>query len=338
MADAHEGGVARVDAAECAPGCPSGYVCSTANGIPVCRAPSGVPLFTHVFLILEENTSLSTLLASENANAAPNFEALRKAYATGANYHGVAHPSLPNYIALTSGGTQGIACDCAPSGDAGACNSGNCTILESSCDCEQGAKNLGDQIETANKTWTAFGEGMGTPCNLADSDAGNYAVRHVPFLYYTDIQSDSTRCSAHVVDYASFDPSSASDFSFIAPNLIDDMHSPFPATQGNITNGDNWIGPVVTRITGSTAFTSGGLLVIVWDEDNDSGIGDPDSPIPVYVISPYAKKGGYSSAATIDHYSLLATLDDGLDLPRLGSAATPRASFADTLADFFPND
>ncbi len=32
-------------------------------------------------------------------------------YAVATNYHGVSHPSLPNYLALTSGGTWGIADD-----------------------------------------------------------------------------------------------------------------------------------------------------------------------------------------------------------------------------------
>jgi len=330
-----DGAFTRIDAAECTSGCPTGYVCSTANGLPVCRAPSGVPLLTHVFLIMEENTSLSTLLASENANAAPNFEAMRKKYATGSGYHGVGHPSLPNYIALTSGGTQGLTCDCFPVGDAGACTGANCSLIENSCDCPQTVKNLADQLETANKSWTAFGEGMGTPCNLFDSDAGNYAVRHVPFLYYDDIQTDLSRCTAHVIDYASFDPKMAPDFTYIAPNLIDDMHNPVPATQGNITNGDTWIAPVVAEIIASSAYKDGGLLVIVWDEDDDSGLLVKDATIPIYVLSPYAKSGGYVSAATLDHYSLLATIEDGMNLPRLGSAGVPRPSTADTLADFF---
>src|SRR5580658_10031374 len=41
-----------------ASGCPAGYTMGTANGLAVCRAPSGIPLFTSVFLILMENTSL----------------------------------------------------------------------------------------------------------------------------------------------------------------------------------------------------------------------------------------------------------------------------------------
>ncbi len=45
---------------------------------------------------------------------------------------------------------------------------------------------MADQLEAANLTWMAFGEDMGTACNTTDS--GNYAQRHVPFLYYSGIQ------------------------------------------------------------------------------------------------------------------------------------------------------
>jgi hypothetical protein len=321
--------------AGCSGGCPADYKCGTANGLPVCRAASGIPLFSNVFVILEENTSLSTLVASINANAAPNFASLRTKYASGTGYHGVSHPSLPNYIALTSGSTQGIGCDCHAQSGQGTCNFYNCTLITGGCTCTQSVKNLADQIEAANKTWGAFGESMGTACNVVDGT--NYAVRHVPFLYYDDVQTNTARCMSHVVDYSLFKVASPPDFTYIAPNLIDDMHNPLPATQKNITDGDTWIGPVVTQITGSAAYKEGGLFVIVWDEDDGSGgITGSNDPIPIFVLSPYAKSGGYMSTLTMDHYSLLATIEDGMGLPRLGKAGMSRPSTADTLADYFP--
>ncbi len=330
---------APAEAGGCGAGCPSGYTCGTANGLPVCRAASGIPLFSHVFVIMEENTSLSTLTTAIDDNAAPNFAKLRASYASGTEYHGVTHPSLPNYIALTSGSPQGVACDCKAEPGQGTCSALTCNLALGSCTCTQAVTNLADQLEAANKTWTAFGEGMGTPCNLIDSAANSYAVRHVPFLYYDDIQTDTTRCTTHVIDYSSFKPATAPVFTYIAPDLIDDMHNPLPATERNITDGDDWIGPVVAAITASSAYEDGGLLVIVWDEDDDSGgLTGTDDPVPIFVLSPYAKSGGFMSVATMDHYSLLATIEDGLDLPRLGNAGVPRPSTADTLANYFPAD
>lgn len=323
-------GSAKPDSSSGCGTCPATYTCGTANGLPVCRAPSGVPLFSKVIVILMENTTLATLQTQMSGTGAPNLAAMKSKYASGADYHGVAHPSLPNYIALTSGDTQGIGCDCKPDPMQGTCNIGTCNLLLGSCSCNKAVAHIGDQIDTAKKSWSEFAEDMGTPCNTVDK--GSYAARHVPFLYYDNVRTDAQRCAARVVDLGKFDPSAAPDFSFIAPNLVHDMHDPFPATATNIQNGDKWIGPEVDMIMKSAAYTSGGLLVVVWDEDDASGgLGGSDDPIPIFVMSPYAKSGGYSSPTKANHYSLLATFEDGMGLPRIGKAgaATP-------LADYFP--
>src|SRR5262249_14021460 len=148
--------------------------------------------------------------------------------------------------------------------------------------CNNNAMNLGDQLEAAQQSWKAFGEGMGTPCNT--TDGGNYAVRHVPFLYYDDVRGNAARCAAHVVDFSTFDLQNPAKFSFIAPDLVHDMHDPVPATTQNIANGDTWIGPEVTAITTSAAYQQGGLLVVVWDEDDASGgLFGSDDPIAIFV-------------------------------------------------------
>lgn len=117
-------------------------------------------------------------------------------------------------------------------------------------------------------------------------------------------------------------------FNFIAPNLDDDMHDAPVAT------GDTWLGTHLGDILSSSSYKAGGLVIIVWDEDDSSGGYFPpysDDPIGLWVISPYAKSGGYVSTTTANHYSLLATIEDGLALERLGNAAK-----ASPLSDFFP--
>ncbi len=176
---------------------------------------------------------------------------------------------------------------------------------------------------------------MGTPCNLTGST--DYAPRHVPFLYYTNVQQDTSRCMSHVVDYSNFTTDLAGtlpQFAFISPNLTDDMHGTSfltPQTT-DINNGDKWLMANIPTITTSSAFQNGGLLVIVWDEDDGSGgLTGTDDPIALFVMSPYAKTGKYTSPTHADHYSLLATVEDGLGLARLGNAMT-----AQPLTDFFP--
>ncbi len=324
-------------AATCAD-CPTGYACATANGQHVCRAPSGIPLFSTVFVIVMENTSYATLKSDAPTNT-PFLHGLFSTAAYATDYHGVAHPSLPNYLAMTSGaaGTQSdgkpVSCDCAPQGN----DCASCNIL-SSCGCQQQTQHVGDQLEAAKKSWRAYGESMGSACNLASS--GDYAARHVPFLYYADVQSDSARCASRVVDYAGLAADLAGktpELVFIAPNLVDDMHGtsviPNPFGSGaNMKAGDTWLAANVPTITSSPAYLHGGALFIVWDEDDLSGgLTGTDDPVPLFVLSPLASSGGFASSTHADHYALLATIEDGLGLPRLGAAAQ-----ATPLTDFFP--
>jgi hypothetical protein len=308
--------------------CPTGYACGTANGIPVCRSMStSIPLFQNVYVILMENTSLSTLKSAMTGGTAPNLKGWAAAYATASNYQGVGHPSLPNYIALTSGGTQGIGCDCGATPGGSTCSPACNFCFTCSCDVPSTVKHLGDQLEAASKTWMDFGEDMGTACNMTDS--GNYASRHNPFLYYDNVQTPSSRCTSHVVDFGMFNPASPANFNFIAPNLNNDMHS------APIATGDTWLGIHAGAILASSAYKAGGLLVIVWDEDDGSGglcASQMDTtPVGLFLFSPYAKSAGYVSPTAATHYSLLATFEDGLGVGRLGSAGT-----AKPLTDFFP--
>jgi acid phosphatase len=326
--------------------CPNGTSCSSANGIPVCRTPAGIPVFSHVIVIMMENTSLTTLGKSKMT---PYLTGLTSTAASASDYHGAPdgqggaiHPSLPNYLAITSGspgvqmdGTTPVGCDCNPVG--ATCNM--CTPLNTlitNCNCEQNAMHLGDQLEAVSKTWKDYGEGMGTPCNTMSS--GAYAARHVPFVYYQNVQQDpGTRCADHVVDYAgNFATDLAGTLpalSFIAPNLNNDMHGTgIVQTAADITAGDTWLSSNISSMQSSAAYKSGGIIFIVWDEDDYSGVLSNDAPIPLYVLSPYAKSGGYVSPVHANHYSLLATIEDGLGAPRMGGSigATP-------LSDFFPS-
>jgi hypothetical protein len=329
------------DGGPCA-SCPGGYTCGTFNGIQACQSAAGIPLFNHVFLAMMENLSYSTLddAINQDASATANLRMVRDTYASGDDYHGAhsggkaVHPSLPNYISITSGDPQGVSCDCQPLPEAGACGTFSCTLATGSCGCNQAVPNVADQIETAGRTWKAYGEDMGTPCNLVDN--GNYAVRHVPFLYYDSVRENAARCTSHIVDFTNFATDlsasgTAPDFLYVAPNLIDDGHNPQnPADHStNIAEVDTFLGTFVPAVTSSNAYKNGGLLIIVWDEDNSNGIFSNDDPIPIFVMSPYAKKG-FVSHVTADHASLLATIEDGLHLPRLGQAMT-----ATPLVDYF---
>jgi hypothetical protein len=142
---------------------------------------------------------------------------------------------------------------------------------------------------------------------------GEYAARHVPFLYYTDISAAT--CQANVIDYSNFaaalaSTSSLPSYSFITPNLIDDMHD------GTVQQGDTWLSQNVPAILSSPAFTmQHSLLVIVWDEDD----GSQNNQVAFIAVG-YGVKTNYNSSVNYDHYSMLATVEDLLGVPRLGAS------------------
>src|SRR4029079_13602626 len=102
--------------------------------IPRVAPPSvRVPDFTHVVVVVFENHEASSIAGSPDA---PKFNALTRRYATLTNYEAVAHPSLPNYLALVSGSTHGISSDCT--------------------DCAVPARNLADTLAAPGKTWKTY--------------------------------------------------------------------------------------------------------------------------------------------------------------------------------------
>ena len=290
------------------PACVAPFTCSASG---YCASASGVPAFDHVYAVVFENRSLTSV-----AGHAPYFDMLTTMGASASNYVSVAHPSLPNYIAMTSGNIWGDSCDCHP-GTSDSCSATTCSILGGFCSCEHDVMHLGDQLDAASITWREYGEGMGTPCNSTDASATHYAVRHLPFMYYTNVLSNMARCTAHVRDYADFAADMGSyRFTMISPNLCNDMHD---TCGGNaVTHGDTWASTNLGRILAQPGFAAGGhdVLFVVFDEEDGSR---GNAPIPFIVVSPLAHAGHVTTAA-YNHYSLLATWEDSMGLPRLSMA------------------
>jgi phosphatidylinositol-3-phosphatase len=259
--------------------------------------PAAVPTFSHIFVIVMENHEYGSVIGRPEASY---VNSLAATYGLATNYYAASHPSLPNYFALTAGSTFGIASDCTT--------------------CYVNTTNIADQVESSGRSWKAYMEDMPTPCYMGASSS-NYAMKHDPFMYYTDIRNNPARCAAHVVPFAQFgvDMSTGQvpNFVWITPNMCNDTHDCPVAT------GDAWLGNIVPRITGSAAFRNGGVLFITWDEgsSNASCCGDAwGGRVATLVISPRSISGFRSTTAE-NHYSLLRTIEDGFQLGHLGAAA-----------------
>ena len=59
-----------------------------------------IPAFDHIFVVIMENHGYDEIIGSADA---PYLNQLATQCGVAANYTSVAHPSLPNYLALTGG-------------------------------------------------------------------------------------------------------------------------------------------------------------------------------------------------------------------------------------------
>jgi phosphatidylinositol-3-phosphatase len=233
----------------------------------------------HVFVIVMENTSLA------KAMRAPSIASLASKYTLVTNYRAVASPSLPNYLAITSGSTWGITDD-------------NYHALP--------VGGLGAQLTAGGVSWRAYMEGL-TSAGCMRSPYP-YALKHNPFAYY------GGSCPENVVALDALDADLVRDtpsFVWITPGLCHDGHDCALDVAGT------WLEGLVARIVASSAWRDHGALFVVWDEGDGRS-----SVVPLIVAAPDLASNRVD--ASYDHYSLLAGIEDVFGLPRLGAAKNAR--------------
>jgi hypothetical protein len=257
----------------------------------VVRKPPAV--WRHVVWIVMENKAYDQIIGSSNA---PYVNGLARQCGTATNLSAESNPSLPNYIAMTSGSNQGITDDSGPSSHPLA---------------------VASIFSQLGSGWRSLAESM--PSNCALSDSGDfYAVRHNPATYYTNVRS---ACSRNDVPLARRADISAR-FTFITPNLCHDMHS-CPSTgddeAAQTRAGDAWLSGFIPTLLNSSQYKAGSTAIFVtWDEDN----GSAHEHVATLVLSP-STPSGVRSAKPFSHYSLLRTTEDLLGITtHLGQAAT----------------
>jgi phosphatidylinositol-3-phosphatase len=256
-----------------------------------------------VFTIVFENKEQSQILKPE----VQTFWDLAQKYGTADAYITDLHPSLVNYMVMTSGSTQGI-----ENSDPPAKNETN------------DPNNLAEQLDAAGIPWRAYMEDMGEPCRLTSVD--KYVVNHNPFVYYTTLTDDEERCKERVVDLDEHldEDLAAGDrrFMFIVPNQCNNMHDCEPEV------GDAWLKKTVDKILASPGYKNGGALFILFDEGSVRILG-AEANLATIVVSEQLVEPGYSTDTRFDHRSYLATVQDIFELPRFATTkdATPMGEF-----------
>ncbi len=254
---------------------------------------------SHVLVMVMENEENTDIVG---ARAAPYANALIRRYGLATQSFAITHPSLPNYLALTSGSTQEITSDCT--------------------DCRVQAPNIVDQLEAAHISWKAYLEDAPEPC-FKGAGAGGYAKKHNPFIYYDDISGSPARCDKLVgFDQLSSDLRGGRlpTYAWISPNLCDDGHD------CGVAGGDRFLARTVPSLI--RALGPHGFLVLTWDEGaSDAGCCGgvaQGGHVATILVGPDVRRGA-RLRTPVDHYGVLGTVEQTLGLAPLAGAADPRS-------------
>jgi len=228
--------------------------------------------FDQLVVVLMENKNLN-----EVYGPATYMTQLADQFAFSTGWTSITNPSQPNYIALIGGSTFGV------QGDGNHPNLNHPTIV--------------DIMENTSKTWKAFAEdASGTGCGLNPPRGED----HFPFLSFTTITGNSTRC-ANLLPGSSNEVISAfnagTNFIWLTPNECHNMHS------CSVAQGDAWIASWVPALLAAMAGKKAALM-ITFDEGYTT---------PPYIYTAFigpAANLAYKSSAPYPHYSFIKLLED----------------------------
>ena len=262
---------------------------------------SVLPKPNHIVIAIFENHAYQDIIGS---SAAPYINALANDSnsALFTQYYGIEHPSQPNYLDLYSGCNQGVVNDNVP---------GNIPFT---------TVNLGRQLIDTGKTFATYFEDLPS-VGFNGASSGNYARKHNPAANWmgTGTNQIPTTTNQPLFAFPTYDFSQLPTVSYVVPNQNNDMHN--GSDPARITTGDSWFYNNLNAYI-QWAKTNNSLFVLTYDEDDLLA----GNQIVTIFNGPMVKGGQY--AQTLNHYSLLRTIED-----MYGLAHACNASSATSVSD-----
>ena len=270
-----------------------------------------VPLAQHVVLVIEENTSYSTVVGPPATM--PWLVGEGAIYGYSKNYYSNTSGSLLDYLWLASGSSE----------SAFNCNGNSCSSPITD-------NNIFRLMNDEPISWKVYAQSYlnaGGIVTTPDAARGtHYYRRHNGAVWYSDILSNTLGSQGAVVDFEQFliDASNGTlpRFSIIAPDGLYDGHDGSPST------ADAFLQNNVATILSQPDFQPGGsgLLLVTFDNGNN----DVQGQVYTALIGPNVKKGTVSSIY-YQHQNTLRTILDALGLqPYPGGSGS-----AADMSDFF---
>ena len=264
---------------------------------------------SHIVIVMMENHAFNEIVGSANApyinnTLIANGALLTKSFA-------VEHPSQPNYLDLFSGSNQAVVGDATP------------TNVPFS------TPNLAAELIAKGLTFTTFSESLPSVGFTGDSATtvpgqNQYMRKHNPAVNW---QANDAPASNHLLPalnqpFSAFPTtdvgfSTMPTVSIVVPNEQNDMHD------GTVAMGDTWLSQNIEAYR-VWASTHNSVLIVTWDEDDNSGA----NQVATIFNGQHIRAGAYTEASIerapglgVDHFNILRTLENIYGLGTCNAAA-----------------
>src|SRR6266702_4608178 len=158
----------------------------------LCGAKTGSKPSTvkHIMFIFEENRSYRQVVGNPSTLGDPYINnVLVPSCGLATNYHNYSHPSLPNYLALSSGTAKGSASDT------------DCSVVTN---CPQPQASIFSQLGNAGRSWREYAQSM--PANCHPSTGDGWLRTWMPI-----IQKSAAYQSGQLVVFITWDEGNGAD-------------------------------------------------------------------------------------------------------------------------------
>ncbi len=265
-----------------------------AASAPSAAAATGPVGDAKILVVVMENHSTRQVAAGM-----PYLASLGRDYGSTTAYQAVAHPSLPNYLAMAGGSTYGVTDDAGPSAH------------------PLRGPSVFDLALSHGRTAKTYAEAMPGACGQRATS--RYAVKHNPWTYFSDATS---RANCRRFDVPSGTPAAGAlredvaagrlpNVGMLVPDICNDGHD------CSLAVADNWLKGWMTPILAGPDFRAGRLTVVVAFDEDDRRDGNR---VLTTVVSPRVR--GRSVGTALTHYSLTRALAEVAGAPAPGRAAS----------------
>lgn len=272
------------------------------------KASAAMSHSNHVVIVMEENRSYSSVVGQ--TSVWPNLNTLIREGALATHYYANVHPSIGNYLMLTTGKVLTT-------------NDSSRTVWN--------VDNIARRMLSSGTTFRIYAESV--PRGYVGGNTGLYLIRHNPFALLSDIADSKTVAYAHLYPFTQFATDVAHGtlpkYSFIVPNIDDDAHN------GTAQKADAWLhSKVIGPLSTNSSFEPGGtgVLIVDFDESVDSDTAHGGGHVAAVMWGPNVKADYKQSSSTVyQHQSMLRT-----EMQLLGLSSPPAAAAsAPLMSEFF---